>query len=278
MITITEFAGGIISGSLSLISDAGHNFSDVISLMLGYVGEKLSEREPDYFHTFGFKRVKVFTALINAIMLIVLGILIIMEGIRKVNNPLVISPKLMLIIGFIGLAGNFISILILHSEKDENINMKAAYLHLFYDTISSVIVIISAIMIFLTKIVIFDIIASIIIAIMMIVSGYKIVKQSTHILMTGVPENIKIIDIIESMKKIEGVIGIHNLHVWSIDSEEIFCSAHINVKDNIDTDEIIKKTDNILKRKHGIEHTVFQLEKEKICDNKDIFYKKIEKR
>lgn len=274
IITLAEFIGGIISGSLSLLSDAGHNFSDVISLILGYIGERYSQKKPDYKHTFGFKRIKVFTALVNAITLIVLAILIVIEGFDKLNHPSVISIGIMLSVGAIGLLGNLFSILLLHSHKDKNINMKAAYLHLFYDTISSVIVIASGIIIYFTKFYVFDVIASLIIAIMMFVSGYKIIKTTIHILMTGVPENIKAEEIINSIKSIEGIVNIHNLHIWSIDSEEIFCSAHIKIDKDFDSDEILKSINERLKNDFDIEHTVFQIEIKDVCKEEEILHGK----
>ncbi len=274
IITLTEFIGGLISGSLSLLSDAGHNFSDVISLILGYVGEIFSRKNADYKHSFGFKRIKVFTALINAITLIVLGILIIIEGIHKIGHPSPITTGLMLIIGFIGLLGNLFSIVLLRSHKDENINMKAAYLHLFYDTLSSVIVIVSAVFIFFTGFYIFDIIASLIIAIMMLFSGYKIIKSTVHIFMTGVPENIDMKEIVASIKKISDITNIHDLHIWSIDSEEVFLSAHIKVKKDSKSDDILKEINNMLKTKYHIEHTVLQIEKDEICENEEVLCEK----
>ena len=274
IITLTEFIGGLISGSLSLLSDAGHNFSDVISLILGYVGEIFSRKKADYKHSFGFKRIKVFTALINAITLIVLGILIIIEGIHKIGHPSPITTGLMLIIGFIGLLGNLFSIVLLRSHKDENINMKAAYLHLFYDTLSSVIVIVSAVFIFFTGFYIFDIIASLIIAVMMLFSGYKIIKSTVHIFMTGVPENIDMKEIVDSIKKISDITNIHDLHIWSIDSEEVFLSAHIKVKNDSKSDDILKEINNMLKTKYHIEHTVLQIEKDEICENEEVLCEK----
>lgn len=274
IITLAEFIGGIISGSLSLLSDAGHNFSDVISLILGYVGEIFSQKKPDYKHTFGFKRIKVFTALVNAITLIVLAILIVIEGFDKLNHPSVISIGIMLSVGSIGLLGNLFSILLLHSHKDKNINMKAVYLHLFYDTISSVIVIVSGIIIYFTKLYVLDIIASLIIAIMMFVSGYKIIKTTIHILMTGVPGNIKAEEIVSSIKSINGIINIHNLHIWSIDSEEVFCSAHIKIDGVFDSDEILKSINERLKNDFDIEHTVFQIEMKDVCKEEEILHGK----
>ncbi len=270
IITLTEFIGGIVSGSLSLISDAGHNFSDVISLILGYVGERLSLKKPDYYNTFGYKRVKVLTALINSITLVVLGLIIIFESIKRIDNHQLSSISIMVIIGIIGFIGNFISIILLHSDKEHNLNIKAAYLHLFYDTISSVIVVLSGILIDLTGNFIFDIFASIIISLMMVYSGYKIVKKTIHIFLGGVPEGIDIIKLVNDIKLMEGIINLHSLHIWSINTEEVFLSAHLAIEENIESDKILKDVNDYLKKEYNITHTVFQIEKNKICDNDEI--------
>ncbi|HML26414.1 MAG TPA: cation diffusion facilitator family transporter, partial [Methanomethylovorans sp.] len=128
-ITVAEYIGGIASGSLALLSDAGHNFSDVLSLILGYYGEKVSEKRATKKHTFGLKRFEIFTALINALALVAVAFYILFEAFQRLNEPRNISLGLMLGVGSIGLLGNLISILILNKEKDASINMKAAYLH-----------------------------------------------------------------------------------------------------------------------------------------------------
>ena len=267
IITVAEYVGGLISGSLALLSDAGHNFSDVISLILSYFGERVSEKKPTKTHSFGFKRVEIFTALINALSLWAIGVVIIVEAIKRINSHESIALGLMLIIAFIGLLGNVFSIMVLNKSKDANLNMKAAYIHLFYDAISSVAVILSAIIIYFTQWTILDIIVSVFIAAMIFWSGFGIIKQAINIFMQGVPEGIDFEEVYKTLSKISGVKSVHNIHIWSINSEETFLSCHIctqNGKDN--TDKIIQKINATLEKEYEITHTTIQIEQNNICD------------
>lgn len=266
IITVTEFIGGALSGSLALVSDAGHNFSDVLSLIISYIGDKISKKKSTTKHSFGFKRVEIFTALINALALWAIGIIIIIEAIKRSYNPEPIALGLMLGIAVIGLVGNLVSVLILQREKDSNLNMKAAYLHLFYDTISSVAVIATAIIIYFTQWLILDVIVSIIIALMIFWSGFGIIKRTIHILMQGLPEGIDFEEVHKVIGKVPGVADVHSIHMWSINSEEIFLSCHITLKKkNANSDKIIHNINKILEDKYHIEHTTIQVEKNKLC-------------
>lgn len=268
IITISEYVGGIFSGSLALVSDAGHNFSDVISLILSYFGEKFSEKKATKTHTFGFKRVEIFTALINALTLLAVGTLIVVEAISRFNSKENISIFIMLGVATIGLFGNLISLFVLQKDKDSNLNMKAAYLHLFYDTISSVAVIASAVIIYFTKFVVLDVIVSIFIALMIFWSGVGITKSAIHIFMQGCPEGIDFEKVNNTILQTDGVRSVHSLHIWSINSEEIFLSGHICVQDtNSDTDSILKKINASLEKEYGISHTTLQIEKTDLCSS-----------
>jgi len=263
-IVIAEFIGGIISWSLALLSDALHNLSDVASLILAYIGELLWKKQPDNKHTFAFKRAEVIIAFLNSIALILIWFYIIYEAVEiilwwgeKINT------YIMIITGLIWFAGNFGSLLFLFKEKDDNLNKKAAYLHIFFDTISTFIVVICWVIIYFTNWYLLDPIASIIISVFVIKSWYELAKDSVHILMQGVPENLELSDINNTIKNIENVIDVHNLNVWSIDSNDVFLSAHVVVDDKVNTDEIIKKINQALNTKYHIHHTALQIEKQK---------------
>jgi len=174
-----------MSGSLALLSDAIHNLSDVFALILSFVGQILSQRKPDKTHSFAFKKAEVVIAFVNALFLIVIGIYIIYEAIEKYfTKTIEINSQLMLWVALIGFLGNFISIILLHKEKEENLNKKAAYLHLFFDTISSIMVILTGIILyFYPNFVILDLIISIVISVMIVKSGGEILRESLHILL-----------------------------------------------------------------------------------------------
>lgn len=263
VITISEYIGGLYSGSLALISDAFHNFSDVLSLILGYIGEKISDKKPDKKHTFGFKRSELITAIINAISLMIIGFYLIYESIERFLNPEPINILIMLGVGSIGLFGNLASILVLNKEKDKNMNMKAAYLHLFYDTLSSVFVILAGTIIYFTKLYVIDIVVSLIISIMIFWSSFDIIKKSLHLIMEGVPENIDIEKVTQRILSIKEVKSIHNLNIWGLNSNETYLSCHICSETK--KDELIKKLNKLLEKEFGIKYTTIQIEKEDIC-------------
>jgi cobalt-zinc-cadmium efflux system protein len=267
-ITATEFIGGMISGSMALVSDAGHNLTDVISLILGFFGERFSRRKATDRHSFGYKRVEIFTAIINAFMLWGVGLFIIIEAVHRFQSPNNISTSLMLIIAVIGLMGNLFSVIVLRRSRDENLNMKAAYLHLFYDTLSSVFVIVAGVIIYITGFNMIDTIISILIAVMILWSGFEIIRKAIHIFMQGVPDNVDFDQVYDTILKIKGVKSLHGLHIWSIDSNEVFLSCHIcakttNHRDG--SDKLIRKVNSILLKKFGIYHTVIQVETNRLC-------------
>lgn len=266
-ITVAEAIGGMLSGSLALLSDAGHNLSDAISLGLSLLGEKLSEKKPTPRHTFGFKRTEIFTALINSLSLIGIAFFIVVEAIKRIPSPPQLSLGIMLGIAIIGLFGNLFSMTIL-GRKESNLNIKAAYLHLFYDAISSIAVIGSGILIYLTGWIIVDLIVSLFIAGMVIWSGLGIIKRTIHIFMQGVPEHLEFDRILQDILEVSGVKSVHDLHIWSINSNEAFLSCHIcmdEIEGERDTDRIIQNINEVLLKKHHIRHTVIQAENQNLC-------------
>jgi len=266
-ITLAEAIGGMLSGSLALLSDAGHNLSDVISLLLSLLGEKLSKKKPTPRHTFGFKRTEIFTALINSLSLIGIAFFIVVEAIKRIPSPPQLFIGIMLGVAIIGLFGNLFSMTIL-GRKESNLNIKAAYLHLFYDAISSMAVIGSGILIYLTGWVIVDLIVSLLIAGMVIWSGLGIIKRTIHIFMQGVPEHLEFDRVLQDILGVSGVKSVHNLHIWSINSDEAFLSCHIcmdEIEGERDIDRIIQNINEVLLKKHHIHHTVIQAENQNLC-------------
>jgi cobalt-zinc-cadmium efflux system protein len=272
LITLAEYIGGMLSGSLALISDAGHNLSDVLSLMLGYAGEKVTEIDPNKRYTFGLKRFEVLIALVNALTLVGVGIFIVYEAVSRFNNPVKIDISIMLIVAVIGLLGNIFSIIVLSRSRNSNLNMKAAFLHLLYDAISSAGVIAAGVIIYFTELYWIDLLFSLVIVIMIVWSSKDIIIESLHIFMQGAPVHIDSDEIYRNILDLENVGDVHGLHIWSINSTEIFLSCHIltdqNVKD-INTDELIMSVNRMLEEKYGIEHTTLQIETEGICNLKE---------
>jgi cobalt-zinc-cadmium efflux system protein len=267
-ITLAEVIGGTLSGSLALLSDAGHNLSDVISLGLSFLGEKLSNRKATRRHTFGLKRTEIFTALINSLSLVGIAFFIVMEALKRISSPPELSLGLMLGVATIGLFGNLFSMVIL-GKKESNLNVKAAYLHLFYDAISSVAVIGSGLLIFLTGWVILDLAVSLLIAGLVLWSGLGVIKRTIHIFMQGVPEHLEFDRILQDILGVPGVNSVHGLHIWSIDSTDVFLSCHVCTAESDgkgDTDRMIQNINEMLQQNHRIHHTVIQAETRNLCE------------
>jgi cobalt-zinc-cadmium efflux system protein len=270
-ITIAEYAGGVISGSLSLISDAWHNLSDVLALMLGYTGERVSEADSSKKYSFGLKRFEVLIALINALSLVAVGIYILYEAVIRFINPVPVNPSIMIPVAAVALAGNVFSIMIISKSKDSNLNMKAAFLHLLYDAISSVAVIIAGVIMYFFRFAWIDLVISVMIVIMIIWSSKDILIKSFRIFLQGTPFGIDADEVRGHIQNIAGVGSVHGLHIWSINSSEVFLSCHICVDqsiENLDTDNVIKQVNSMLESKYKITHTTIQTENEAICSNK----------
>lgn len=266
IITIAEYIGGVISGSLALISDAGHNFSDVLALCLGYAGEKISGREKSGIYTFGYKRFEVLAALINALTLVIIGIYIFYESVERFLNPAPVDFSIMLPVAVIGLLGNLISIFVLRGG-DHSINIRAAFLHLLFDAVSSVAVIFAAVLIYFTSNYWIDIVISFFIAVMIIWSAMGILKESFRIFLQGVPGHLDSDEIYNEIMKVDGVESIHGLHVWSINSKEVFLSCHIRMDESFAgvSDSVIQNVNDMLMNRFGIGHTTLQIEVGDFC-------------
>jgi cobalt-zinc-cadmium efflux system protein len=268
-ITAAEYIGGILSGSLALISDAGHNLSDVLSLALGYAGEKVSEKKPDKSFSFGLKRFEVIVALVNALTLLGIGFYIVYEAAARYLNPVPIDVWIMLPVAVIGLGGNLFSMLLLMKERGRTLNLKAAFLHLLYDTVSSVAVIAAGIVLYFTGIALVDLVMSLAIVLMIAASSFSIIRESARIILQGTPAHIDPDDLLRDISAVENVGGVHGLHVWSINSNEVFLSCHLCVSEAAeggDTDAIIRNVNAMLDTKYGICHTTIQVENTRICN------------
>jgi len=269
-ITLSEIIGGIISGSLSLISDALHNFSDAIAVIISYIALKLSQRKNSLRHTFGLKRAEILAALLNSSVLIGISIFLFYEAINRFFHPEQITGSTMLIIAIIGLAGNVLSIYFLESGAHDNMNIKSAYLHMLSDAISSVAVILGAIGIIFFKIYWIDPVLTILIGVYVLYESFKILKKSVHILMEGTPVDISIEKIKEAVDAIDGLKNVHHIHIWSVGEKDIFFEAHAELDDMMlrDACKIRQQVEKKL-LEFGINHVTLQLEVDE-CAEKGI--------
>ncbi len=263
-ITVAEFIGGILTGYLALLADAVHNLSDVAALILGYIGEVGSRRPPTKKSTYGYKRLEVMTAFISAVSLVVIAIYIFYEAYQRIIQPVELShPTLLMIVAFIGLVGNVLSVFLLHSPKEKTLNVKTALIHMFYDALSSVAVIVGAIIIFKTGWPYIDPILSILIGLMIIWSSIGVLKEATMIFLEAVPRGIEYDKVKATIMAHPRVDDVHDLHIWSLSTENIILSCHIclDKADYEDGPDIIKEISAELHDKFGIGHSTIQPER-----------------
>ncbi|MDP3148943.1 MAG: cation diffusion facilitator family transporter [Ignavibacteria bacterium] len=270
-ITAAEAIGGYISGSLSLISDALHNFSDGIAIIITHSAIRLSKKPRTLKYTFGLKRAEILAAIINASTLIIISFFLIKEAIGRFQNPSPITGNLMLLVASLGLVANVIGTLLLKKNSEGNINIRAAYFHLLSDAISSFAVIIGAVFIIFYKIYWIDPLLTILISGYILKETYEIVKESVDVIMMSSPEGIDLDELKHLIEEIPLVKNIHHVHLWKLNDNDTHFEAHIEV-DNIsvsDTSDIQKQIEEKLHDKYEINHTTLQFECDK-CENKAI--------
>lgn len=261
---IVEVIGGLLTNSLALLADAGHMLSDSISLLVALLAFILSEKAANRKKTYGYKRFEVLAAVVNGIALIGVALYIFYEAVDRFQNPPEIASQGMLIIAFIGLLVNLLvaRIMMRGSDVRENINMRGAYLHVISDMLGSVGTIIAALLIMFFHFGWADPLASIIVAILVLRSGYKVSQSSIHILMEGTPDNVSIEKITEEIQTTDGVESIHDLHIWTITSNLNALSCHVVVAENRtipEGEQLIRQIEHKLSHQN-IQHSTIQLE------------------
>jgi len=271
-ITLAQIIGGLLSGSLALLSDALHNFSDVLSLVISYGAQRLGRRQASSLKTFGYKRAEILAAFINAATLVVVAIILIKEAVERLMDPQEIESNLVIWLALIAIAGNGFSVLLLKKDSQHNMNMKSAYLHLLTDMMASVAVLIGGILMKYFQVYWVDAILTMIIGIYLIYMGYDLLKESTKVLMLFTPKAVVIQDIVESICTIDQVKNVHHVHIWQLNEEEVHMEAHIDFKNDIrlsEFDEILEKIEEHVYHKYSINHVNIQPEFDK-CDSKSV--------
>lgn len=271
LITVSQVIGGLISGSLALLSDSLHNFSDVSSLLISYIANKLSLKKQTREKTFGYKRAEIIAAFVNAATLLIIAVFLVIEAIRRLANPsgLTIDPVWVISLAGVSIVANGISVLLVKKGAEENINMKSAYLHLFTDMLSSVAVLSGGIIIFYFNVYWVDSVLSILIAIYLVFSGWKVLMKSLNILMQFTPSEINIEEIANHANKFNHVNNLHHIHAWQLDDNQIHVEAHVNFQDNISISKvcnILQSLEKDLIEKFGIDHVTLQPEFKRDCD------------
>jgi cobalt-zinc-cadmium efflux system protein len=272
---VFELVGGWLSGSLGLMSDSGHMFTDALALALSLGAAIVSTRESTDRQTFGYLRVEIVVALVNGIVLIAVSALILYESYQRYLQPHPIDGPLMLGVAAVGLVANMLGAMTLRTHSHDNLNVRGAFLHVLGDLLSSVGVIIAAVLILMFNLQIADPIISVVIGIVIMYSAIGVVRQSLNVLLEFAPSHVQGEDIKEALLKVEGVVEVHDIHMWTLASGVHAMSGHVVVKDQPVSacGCIIEECEEILRHRFKFSHTTLQLES-RSCDLNACYFKK----
>ena len=259
IILIAELVGGFFANSLALLSDAGHVVTDVFALGLAWFAVIQADRPANARKTFGYHRVGILAALVNAVTLIIIAIAITWEAIQRFQHPEPVQPLVMFLSAGIGIAVN---LYIGFQKEGHSLNVRAASLHVFGDVVASIGVIVAGVIILLTGWTTADPLLSVAIAVLIAVGAWNILKETTDILLEAVPRDISLSDLVDDMKSVKGVKDVHDLHVWSIASSMYALSCHVLINDlpTSGSSTILQSLTTMLNEKHHIGHATIQFE------------------
>lgn len=268
IIPVVQVYGGIISGSMALISDALHNLSDFISLVINYAALLIGKRGPTHKQTFGYKRVEIFATLISVALLYAAGFYIALEAWQRFLNPQPITGQIVIWIALLGFIGNIISAWLLRSGAKVNLNMRSAFLHMLTDALTSLGVVALGILWLFKPWFWLDPVFSWLIVGLILYSGWGLLKDSFLILMNATPPGINLSEIQKALESLEGVSEIHDLHVWNPSAQNIALAVHITVPDQMlgKVDELASKVRSVLAQQFKIDHPTLQFESNS-CNN-----------
>ncbi len=262
VIMVAEVVGGILSNSLALLGDAGHMLVDALALGLTLFAITIARRPATPTKTYGYHRVEIMAALANGTSLVLIAIFIFYEAYQRFLEPPLVQTQLMLLVAVIGLIANLAVMMLLRGVSHGSLNVRAAFWHVIGDTISSVGVIIAAIIISVTGWYVADPIIAVFIGCIILWGAVRLVRESLDILMEAVPRHIKVEEVIEGIKSVPGVEDVHDIHIWTITSEIHALSAHLRIEDQTvsRSAEIVKTVNQNLVKHYNIRHTTLQLE------------------
>jgi cobalt-zinc-cadmium efflux system protein len=267
-ITVAQVVGGFISGSLALMSDAMHNFSDVLALIISWFASKLSKKDQTPAQTYGYKRAEILAALINAVSLIVIAFFLLKEALFRFSDPVEVQSGLVMILGGLSIVLNGLSVLLVQKEAKDNMNMRAAYLHLLTDMISSIAVVFGGLAMYLWDVAWVDSALSIGIALYLVYSSWGLIKESVRILMQFAPSKVNLDDINRELQNIPEVTNMHHVHVWQLDDKQINFEAHISFKNDLSlsrVNKVLHQIEHVLDEKFDINHVTLQPEIDGYC-------------
>lgn len=260
LLTLAQVIGGIVSGSLSLIADALHNFSDAASLLIAWVARKIGRQPADHFRTFGYKRAEVIATLINLVSLVIIGIYLIYEAIWRTFEPQVIEGWTVVIVASVALVIDIATAILTFTMSKNSMNIKAAFLHNVSDALASVGVIIAGTLILLYQWYWSDTLLTLVIAAYVLYQAATMLPKTIHILMEGTPDNIYIDEVISTMESISCVTNVHHVHIWQLDEHRNALEAHVVITNYNKIEKIKAELKEVLLQQFSIEHSTLEFE------------------
>jgi len=258
-----EAIGGYLSNSLALMADAGHMLADVTALIISLIAFVIAKKPADSKASFGYHRAEIIAALMNGVALLLIAFFIVKEAIlRFFNEPNQIEAPTMILIALGGLVVNIFGLALLHQDKKSNLNIRGAWLHVFSDTLGSIGVVISGILIYLFDWRFLDSLTSVLIAILVSYAAIHLILETVRVLMEQSPKHLNAQEVSNAILTIKHVLAVHDLHIWTIASGMDALSVHVVVSEKADHDNIIQKTQSLLKQKFNIFHETIQVEKQ----------------
>jgi cobalt-zinc-cadmium efflux system protein len=256
-----EIVGGVISGSLALLADAGHMLTDFASLSLAWFGFRLTRRPADWMRTYGFDRFQVLIAFTNGVALFAIAAWIVYEAVERLSTPRPVEGGIMVVVALLGLLVNVAAFMLLHGADRENLNVKGAAVHVLGDLLGSVAALVAGAVILFTGWTPIDPLLSILVAAIILRSGWTVVMDSGHILLEGAPPELDTRDIGPDLAaNVPGVIGVHHVHVWSITQERQMVTLHACVEDDREGDQMVKAIKQRLHARFGLDHATIEIE------------------
>jgi len=257
---LVEVAGGLWTGSLALLADAGHMLTDVGAIALSLLAVRFAQRPPNPLHTYGFVRTEILAALVNGIVLLVVAGAVLFEAWQRLWTPPEVRGGVMLAVALGGLGVNLLAMWLLHEGAGESLNLRGAYLEVLGDALASLGVIAAAVIIQTTGLYVADPIASGLIGLFIVPRTWGLIRQAVHVLMEGVPPHLDVREIEQALAAVPGVQAVHDLHVWTLTSGKDAMSAHVVVSDAAPREGITRALHGLVHERFGIDHATIQLE------------------
>lgn len=251
---------GLLTNSLALLADAGHNLSDVLGLLLAWGASYLVQRPPNRKYTYGFRRSSILAALINAILLLLTMGGITWEAIRRLQEPTAIAGGTVILVAGIGVVINTITALLFLSGRDKDMNIRGAFLHMAADALVSVGVVLAGIAILLTGWFWFDPVISLVIVVVIVIGTWNLFKDALELILDGVPKQIELIAVRTFLQELQGVTQVHDLHIWAMSTTETALTAHLVIPKEYTGDRFLTDTCEALHTNFGIDHSTLQIE------------------